>query len=110
MIPVDVTAIRAGNTVICQRFRIVLSISDQASAYEKLGKEILQGLREFFADESIFPFPVVHIHDIGHQVKNGQAALERGTHFHGEHCYDATDFSLVISGVVGVKLLGRQPD
>ena len=59
-------AIRAGNTVICERFRIVLSMSDQASAYEKLGKEISQGFRKFFADESIFPFPVVHIRDIGH--------------------------------------------
>ena len=38
----------------------------------------------------------MHIHDIGHKVKNGQAALERGTHFDFEHCYEATDFSLVM--------------
>ena len=49
---------------------------------------------------SIFPFPVVHIHDIGHQVKNLQAALERGTHFElfdGKNSYDATDLSLIMS-------------
>ena len=49
-------AIRAGNTVICQRFRIVLSISDQASAYEKLGREISQDLREFLLMNPFSPF------------------------------------------------------
>ena len=33
-------AIKGGNSVKCKRFRIFLSISDQASAYEKLGKQI----------------------------------------------------------------------
>ena len=48
-------------------------------------------------NESTFPFPIVHIHDIGHQVKNSQAALERGTHFDGKNSYNATDFSLIMS-------------
>ena len=82
-----------------KRFRVLFSISDQVSAYEKLGKEVSQKLTEYLAEESryTFPFPVVHIYDIGHQVKNSQAALERGTHFDGKTPYDATDLSLIMS-------------
>ena len=90
-------AIKGGNSVKCKRFRILLSISDQASAYEKLGKQIRQALIEYMNNESTFPFPIVHIHDIVHQVKNSQAALERGTHFDGKNSYDATDYSLMMS-------------
>ena len=90
-------ATEGGNSIKCQRFRILLSISDQASAYEKLCKQITQALIEYMNNESTFPFPIVHIHDIGHQVKNSQAALERGTHLDGKNSYDATDFSLIMS-------------
>ena len=69
-------AIKGGNNVLCKRFGVLLSISDQV--YEKLGKEVSQKLTEYLTEESTFPFPVVHIHDIWHQGKNSQAALERG--------------------------------
>ena len=62
-------AIKGGNNVLCKRF-VLFSIYDQISAYEKLGNEVSQKLTEYIAEESTFPFPVVHIHDIGHQVKN----------------------------------------
>ena len=78
------TAIKGGNNVFCKRFRVLFSISDQVSAYEKLSKEVSQKLKEYLAEESTFPFPVVHIHDIRHQVNNSQAALERGAHFDGK--------------------------
>ena len=74
-------AIKGGNNVLCKRFRVLFSISDHVSAYEKLGKEISQKLTEYLAEKSTFLFSVVHIHDIGYQVKNSQAAFERGTHF-----------------------------
>ena len=90
-------SIKGGNNVLCKRFRVLFSISDQVSAYEKLGNEVSQKLTEYLAEESTFPFPVVHIHDIGHQVKNSQAALARGTHFDGKTSYDATDLSLIMS-------------
>ena len=72
-------AIKGGNSIKCKRFTILLYISDQPSAYEKLGKQITQALIEYMNNESTFPFHIVHIHDIGHQVKNSQAALECGT-------------------------------
>ena len=90
-------AIKGGNSVKCERFTILLSISDQPSAYEKLGKQITQALIEYMNNQSTFPFPTVHIRDIGHQVKNSQAALECFTHFNGKNSYDATDFSLIMS-------------
>ena len=90
-------AIKGGNNVLRTRCRVLFSISDQVSAYEKLGKEVSQRVTEYLAEESTFPFPVVHIHDIGHQVKNSQAALERGTHFDGKTSYGATGLSLIMS-------------
>ena len=63
-------AIKGGNSVKCERFTILLYISDQASAYEKLGKQIPQALIEYMNNESTFLFHIVHIHDIGHQVKS----------------------------------------
>ena len=62
-------AIKGGNSLKYKRFRILLSISDQTSAYEKLGKQITQALIEYTNNEPTFPFPIVHIHDIEHQVK-----------------------------------------
>ena len=44
-------AIKGGNSVKRKRFRILLSISDQASAYEKLGKQITQALIEYMNNE-----------------------------------------------------------
>ena len=69
------TAIKGGNNVFCKRFRVLFSISDQVSAYEKLSKEVSQKLKEYLAEESTFPFPVVHIHDIRHQVNKFTSSL-----------------------------------
>ena len=80
--------IKGGNNVLCKQFGVLFSIFDHVSAYEKLGKEVSQKLTEYLTEEPTFPFPVVHIHDISYQVKNSQAALERGTHFDGKTSYD----------------------
>ena len=80
-------AIKGGNNVFCKRFRVLLSISDQVSAYEELGNKVSKKLTEYLAEESTFPLPVVHIHDIGHHVKNSPAALEHGTHFDGKNSF-----------------------
>ena len=49
------------------------------------------------AEKSVFDFEFCHIHDIGHQPKNGQATLERGTNFDGKHAYDSTDLSMLLN-------------
>ena len=90
-------AISQGSDVTCKRLRILLSISDQDSAYEKMGKHISQAVAEYLSNDSEFSFPICHIHDVGHQVKNAQASLERGTHFDGQNVYDATYLSLIMS-------------
>ena len=89
--------IRTGEDITCTRARILLSISDQESAYEKFGKEISTSVESFRDGDGPLQFPFYHIHDIGHQVKNAQASLERGTHFDGRHSYDSTDLSLLLS-------------
>ena len=44
------------------------------------------------------------IRDVGHKLKNGQAALQRGTHFEGKHSYDSTDLSVVLTTVDDVVI------
>ena len=90
-------SISQGSNIECGRFRILLSISDQNSAYEKMGKHISEALDDYLENDTEFLFLFYHIHDIGHQVKNAQASLERGTHFDGENIYDATDLTLIMS-------------
>ena len=36
-------------------------------------------------------YPVRHIHDVGHHLKNAQVLLERGTHFDGHFTYNSRD-------------------
>ena len=86
-------AISQGNDVTCKRLRILLSISDQDSAYKKMGKHTSQAVAKYSSE---FSFPICHIHDVGHQFKNAQASLEHGTHFDGQNVYDATDLSLIM--------------
>ena len=62
-----------------------------------MGKHISEALDNYLENDTEFLFPLYHIHDIGHQVKNVQASLERGTHFDGENIYDATDLTLIMS-------------
>ena len=73
------------------------SISDQDPAYHKFGQEISISLEDFLNGFGEFDFPFFHFHDIGHQIKNAQASLERGTHFDGTNSYDATDLVLTLS-------------
>ena len=90
-------SISQGSNIECRRFRILLSISDQDSAYEKMGKHISEAYDDYLENDIELLFPFYHIHDIGHKVKNAQASLERGTHFDGENIYDATDLTLIMS-------------
>ena len=60
--------IRTGEEITCTRARILLSISDQESAYEKFGKEISTSVEAFRDGDGPLQFPFYHIHDIGHQA------------------------------------------
>ena len=84
-------SISQGSNIECRRFRILLSISDQDSAFEKMRKHISEALADYLENDTEFLFPFYHIHDIGHQVKNAQVSLERETHFDGKNIYDAID-------------------
>jgi len=87
--------IRTGDDITCTRAHILLSISDQESAYEKFGKEISTSDESFGDGDGPLQFLFYHIHDIGHQVKNAQASFERGTHFDGRHSYDRFIFASI---------------
>ena len=89
--------IKNGSEVTCIRFRVMLSISDQDSAYEKFGHMISTSLEDFLAGNGTLSYPFCHIHDIGHNFKNSQASLDRGTHIDGEHIYDSTDHALLLT-------------
>ena len=54
-------------------------------------------IKAFNDGNGSFDFLFYHIHDIGHQIKNAQASLERGTHFDGRFAYDFTDLSLLLT-------------
>ena len=45
-------------------------------------------------DESFGP-PSIHIHHIGHNIKNAEASLEIGTHWNGNVSYDANDLAIM---------------
>ena len=36
------------------------------------------------------------VHDNGHNIKNAEATLERGSHFDGEHTYGSTDLAVLL--------------
>ena len=74
-----------------------MSISYQDSAYEKVEKHISEALADYLETDTEFLFPFYYIHGIGHQVKNLQASLGRGTHFDDENIYDDTDLTLIMS-------------
>ena len=77
----------------CVRFRIPVTVSDEAPTYEKYGKLVSGTLEQLISGEKQGPF---HIHDIGHMVKNAEASLERGTHFDGKYSYDSNDLVVVM--------------
>ena len=51
-------------------------------------------MANFLDGEGKLAYPFYHIHDIGHNLKNSQASLDRGTHFDGKSCYDSTDLAI----------------
>ena len=73
------------------RFLVLLSISDQAFCYEKYGKSVSSSLWDTLDGQRKLSYPMRHIHDVGHHLKNAQATLERGTHFDGHSTYDSKD-------------------
>ena len=75
----------------CIRFSVLLSISDQAPCYEKYGRSVSSCLQD------ILEFPMRHIHDVGHHLKNAQASLERDTHLDGSYTYDSKDLWVAAS-------------
>ena len=54
----------------CVRFSVLLSISDEASCYEKYGRSVSSSLWDTLDGQGN---PVRHIHDVGHHLKNAQA-------------------------------------
>ena len=72
------------------RFSMLLSISDEASCYEKYGSSV-SSLWDTLDGQGKLSYPMRHIHDVGHHLQNAQASLERGTHFDGHFTYDSKD-------------------
>ena len=62
-------SIPQGYNIECERYHILSSISDQDSAYEKVGKHISEALANYLENDTEFLFSFYHIHDIDHQVK-----------------------------------------
>ena len=81
----------------CIRFSVLLSISDQAPCYEKYGRSVSSCLQDILDGQGKSEFPMRHIHDVGHHLKNAQASLERGTHFDGSYTYDSKDLWVAAS-------------
>ena len=76
----------------------MISISDQDPTYEKYGKSVSFSLQDFLTGLSHISFP--YFNDVGHHIKNSQAALERGTLFDGRYNFDATD---ILSALITSK-------
>ena len=73
------------------RFSVLLSISGQASCYEKNGSSVSSSLWDTLDGQGKLSYPMRHIHDVSHHLQNVQASLERGTHFDGHFTYDSKD-------------------
>ena len=53
-------------------------------AYEKYGKTTNKSFKDMW-NSIINPY---HVHNFGHNIKNAEGSLERGSRFDGEHTYD----------------------
>ena len=73
------------------RFSVLLSISDQGSCHDKYGRSVSSSLWDILDCQGKLSYPVRHIHDVGHHLKNAQASLERGTHFDDHFTDDSKD-------------------
>ncbi|XP_066934637.1 uncharacterized protein [Clytia hemisphaerica] len=80
----------------CTRFKVLVSVSDMDPSYEKYGKAVSFTFEEFLAGNKL---GTLHLHDIGHNIKNAEASLERGTQFDGHYSYDSVDLAVVLSSV-----------
>eukprot|EP00795_Rhopilema_esculentum_P007961 gene7961-13857_t len=69
-------------------------------SYEKYGKSVSKDLTESFNSNHV-DSDVIHIHDIGHNIKNAEASLERGTHFDGKPVYDSSDIAVLMANLDG---------
>lgn len=85
--------------IACCRFKTIISCSDMDPSYEKYGKSVSKDFTESLNsnDDS----DVIHIHDIGHNIKNAEASLERGTHFDGETVYESSDIAVLMANLDG---------
>ena len=86
--------------ITCGRFKTMISCSNMDPSYEKYGKSVSTDFTESLNsnhDDS----GVIHIHDIGHNIKNAETSLERGTHFDGETVYDSSDIAVLMANLNG---------
>ena len=87
-----------GEMVSCTRFRCLLTCSDMDKSYAKFGIQIAQQFDTALNDEDeSFGPPSIHINDIGHNIKNAEASLERGMHWNGSVSYDANDLAIMLA-------------
>ena len=75
----------------CVHSSVLLSISDQASCYKKFGRSVSSYLWDTLDGQGKLSYPMRHIHDAGHHLKNAQASLEMRTNSDGNFTYDFKD-------------------
>ena len=68
------------------------------ASYAKFGIQTAQQFDTALNDEDeSFGLPSVHINHIGHNIKDTEASLERGTHWNGSVSYDANDLAIMLA-------------
>ena len=72
-----------GKELQCIRLHAIISCSDDIGLiYARYGKDISVRFDQLdYIDNQ--NWPLFHVHDFGHNLKNAEASLERGTHFDG---------------------------
>ena len=88
----------ASLNIKCDRFKVFFTISDMDPSYEKYGKLVSKSFSDFLNERSSGTY---HFHDIGHNIKNAEASLERGSHYNGKHTYDSSDVAIILSSAEG---------
>ena len=69
----------------CVHFSVLLSISYQASCYQKYDRSVSSSLSDTLDDQGKLIYPMKHTHDVA------QASLKSSTHFDGHFTYDSKD-------------------
>ena len=87
-----------GEMVSCTRFICLSTCSDMDTSYAKFGIQTAQQFDTALndEDESLEP-PSIHINHNGHNIKNAEASLERGTHWNGSVFYDADNLAIMLT-------------